>query len=182
MLAESFNITSPIKRRHVAEYSGMLPVRPDMLAFIQWRENIAPGQAIRLPGHGAISTQLANIIEFGKYMYFPGANRMAPENEDLTAKLKFVADPGLIDCSFFEYADLVAHYFNQYLYKYWLDCMATFVQSAVFYAPGLDSKDILSDFQRQTGVDMYREFDADIKAYYRLRLSRNQVTPRRKSG
>ncbi len=176
MLAEPI-LTQKKRTNH---YTGMLPIRPDMLAFIRWRENLEPDQPLSLPGSGAISTQLAAIIEFGKSMYFPGANRLAPENEDLTARLKFVADPGLIDCSFFEYADLVAHYFNRYLYKYWLDSMATFVQSATFYNPKLDSKDVLADFQRQTGVDTFREHDADIKAFYRLRLSRNQVTPRRK--
>jgi hypothetical protein len=163
-------------------YSGMLQVRPDMLAFVRWRENLLPDQPIQLPGHGAISNYLSDLIDFGKSMYFPGANRIAPDNAMLTARLKFHAAPGLIDCSFFEYADLVAHYFNQYLYKHWLDSQATFIGAATFYSPKLDSKDILSDYMRQSGVDEYREQDADIKAYYRLRLSRGQVTPKVKRG
>lgn len=161
-------------------YSGMLPIRPDLLAFIQWRENIAPGEALQLPGHGAISNYLSSLITFGKSMYFPGANRMAPDNEALTARLKFQAAPGLIDCSFFEYADLVAFAFNEYLYKHWIDSLATYIQSAMLYNQKLDAKDLLADYMRQTGVDSYREMDADIKAYYRLRLSRGQVTPKRK--
>ena len=161
-------------------FKGMIPVRPDMLNFIRWRENIAPDQPLQLPGHGAIGNYLAGLIEFAKSMYFPGANRIAPDNALLTARLQFHAAPGLIDSTFFEYADLVAFFFNDYMYKHWLDSQATFIGSAIFYAPKMDSKDVLADFMRQTGVDEFREHDADIKAYYRLRLSRHQVCPKRK--
>lgn len=182
MFAEATITQTTQARRTSNQYAGMLPIRPDMLAFIHWRENLQPGEPLLLPGSGAISNHLASIIEFGKSMYFPGANRIAPDNAELTAKLKFSAAPGLIDCSFFEYADLVAYYFNQFIVKHYLDSLATFVQAATFYNERLDSKDVLADFQRQTGVDMHREHDADIKAYYRLRLSRRMVTPRHKRG
>lgn len=172
-------ITTP---RRPNTFTGMIPVRPDMLAFVRWRENLAESAPLRVPGTGAISQYLYDLICFGKSMYFPGANRLAPECDDLSARLKFEAEPGLIDSSFFEYADLVAYYFNQYLYKNWLDSAATFVGAATLYCKGLDSKDVLADYQRQTGVDAHRELDADIKAYYRLRLARGLVTPRRKSG
>jgi len=178
----SLHATAPKKQRPAPGYSGMLPIRPDMLSFVRWRENLAPDQPIQLPGHGAIANYLSDLIDFGKSLYFPNANRIAPENPLLTARLKFHAAPGLLDETFFEYADLVAYYFNEYLYKHWLDSQATFIGSAMFYAPRLDAKDVLSDYMRQTGVDEFREQDADIKAYYRLRLSRHQVTPKRKSG
>ena len=159
---------------------GMIPIRPDMLAFVQFRENILPGEPIAIPGHGAIARYLVTLIEFGKSMYFPGANRIAPENDALTARLKFVAAPGIIDDHFWEYADLIAYYFNDYLYQHWLDSTATFVGAATFYSPRLDSKEVLADFMRQTNMENHREQDADIKAYYRLRLSRNLVVPKRK--
>ncbi len=182
MVAESVEPKTIQHVRPVPGYSGMLPVRHDMLAFICWRENLSPDQPISLPGHGAIANYLTDLIAFGKSMYFPGANRIAPDNALLSARLKFHAAPGLIDSSFFEYADLVAYYFNEFLYKHWLDSQATFIGGAILYSPKLDSKDVLADFMRQSGVDEFREQDADIKAYYRLRLSRRQVTPKSKRG
>ena len=160
---------------------GYLPIRPDLLKFIQWRENLAPDQALEVPGKGQISHYLATLIDFGKSLYFPGANRESREHPEHSAKLKFIAKPGLIDYTFFEYADKVAECFNVFLYHAWLEEQSRYVSIAVNYSAKLDAKDALEELRLASGMDDFRDSDADIKAYYRLRLHRGQVKPRPRS-
>jgi hypothetical protein len=154
---------------------GYLPMRPDLLHFVQFRENLAPDEPLLIPGKGFFSNYLAELIEFGKCMYFPGAVRMAPENPALTGKLRFIASPGLLDETFFEYADQVAARFNKVVYHALLEDEVRYVQVATTYDTALDAREALEHFRISTKMDHYRESDADIKANYRLRLSRGLV-------
>jgi hypothetical protein len=157
---------------------GMLPMRPDLLRFVQWRENLEASDYLTIPGKGFFSTYLANMIELAKSMYFPGAIRESRDNDDYTAKLRFEAAPGLLDSTFFEYAHLIAIGFNNIVYQALLEEQCRYVGIAQTYSPGLDAKEALEHFRISSGLDEVRESDADIKATYRLRLHRGLVRPR----
>jgi hypothetical protein len=40
---------------------GFIPMRPDLLRFIQWRENLEPDEYLPLPGKGFFSAYLTNL-------------------------------------------------------------------------------------------------------------------------
>lgn len=159
---------------------GYLPIRPDMLQFLRWRENLPPAEPLLLPGHGGIAAYLTGLIEMGKALYFPDSHRAAPDLADCISKLRFRAAPGLVDESFFLYAEWVAYVFNRFLYNLYVDEGCFYVAVAQSYAPArLEFKDALYHFHSESGVNDYREFDADIKSTYRLRDHRGQVKRRR---
>lgn len=157
---------------------GFIPMRPDLLRFIQWRENLEPDEYLPLPGKGFFSAYLTNMIELAQSMYFPGAVREARDRDEYSARLKFEAAPGLIDSTFFEYSPLITEKFNNVVYQALLEEQVRYVSIACEYTPHLDKKEALEHFRITTGLDEFRESDADIKASYRLRLHRGLVRSR----
>lgn len=162
---------------------GYIPIRPDLHQFLRWRENLPsdPTTALRLPGQGAICNYLTDLIQFGRTIYHP---QLAPPREPLyltglTDRLRFECAPGFIDESFFEYADLVAHYFNIFLQNHWKEEVDRWSAACCYSNPQLDRKDAIADLHRISGMEYYREVEADIRANHRFRDYRNLVKHRR---
>lgn len=162
---------------------GYIPIRPDLLQFVRWRENLSPSpdSALRLPGQGAICNYLTDLIQFGRSLYLPATaiEREPLELSGLTARLRFECAAGFMDESFFEYADLVAHYFNDFLHQQWKEEVDRWTAACTYSNPRLDRKDAIADLHRISGMDDFREVDSDIRANHRLRDYRQLVRHRR---
>lgn len=157
---------------------GYIPIRPDHLRFVQWRENLQePNTALRLPGQGAICNYLTDLIQFGRSIYLPAfaTEREPLELPCLTARLYFTASPGFLDHTFFEYADLVAYYFDQFLHNHWKEEVDRWTAAVLYCEPRTDRKDAIAELHRISGMEHFREVEADIKANYRIRDYRNVV-------
>lgn len=164
--------------------TGQIPIRPDLLQFVRWRENLAPDQPLPLPGHGAICNYLTDLISLARTLCpsqhaAPGIDVERVNVEQYTARLRFEARIGLIDESFFLYADLVAYYFNQFLAQHWREQVDAWSSVACYYIK-IDRKDAIRDLHEISGMDGYRELDTDIRTDHRLRAFRNLVRQRGK--
>lgn len=161
---------------------GYIPISPDLLQFVRWREHLAAADTpLRLPGQGAICNYLTDLIQFGRSLYIPAMpiEREPLELSRLTARLRFECSPGFLDESFFEYADLVAHYFNEFLRQQWKEEVERWTAACIYSNPRLDRKDAIAELHRISGMDDFREVDSDIRANHRLRDHRNLVICRR---
>ena len=165
--------------------SGQIPIRPDLLQFVRWRENLAPDQPLSLPGHGAIATYITDLIAFARSLCppekaggEPGVDVDRVHIVQLTARLRFEARPGLLDESFFLYADLVAYYFNNFLAQHWREQVDAWSSVACFYT-GMDRKDAITDLYEVSGMAVFREVDSEIKSDYRPRAHRKLIMRRR---
>jgi len=157
---------------------GYIPIRPDHLCFVQWRENLPDKTtALRLPGQGAICNYLTDLIRFGRSIYLPAfaIEREPLELPELTARLHFTAATGFIDHTFFEYADQVAYYFDSFLANQWKEEVDRWTAAVLYCEPRTDRKDAIAELHRISGMENFREVEADIKANYRIRDYRNVV-------
>lgn len=153
-----------------------------MLQFVRWRENLPSLESpLDLPGQGAVCNYLTDLIHIAATLYSPcTATAREPVNlEGYAARLHFTASRSIIDESFFDYADLVAHYFNAFLHNLWKEEVDRWTTVACLYSPGTDRKDAIADLHRHSGIEYYRELDADIRANHRFRDYRHLVAKRR---
>lgn len=161
---------------------GHIPISPDLLQFVMWRENLPTHDTpVRLPGQGAICAYLSDLIAFGATIYSPlfAVEREPVDNMKLTARLRFECSPGLVDCSFWEYSDLIAHYFSVFLAQQWKEEVDRWAASATYFNPRMDRKDAIAEIMRISGMDQFREVETVIRADHRFRDYRNLVTHRR---
>lgn len=161
---------------------GYIPIRPDLLQFVRWRENLTDIYTpIRLPGQGSICNYLTDLIQFGRSLYLPAIelHREPLDLTGLTSRLRFECAPGFIDESFFQYADLVAFYFNDFLHQQWKEEVERWAAACLHSNPRLDRKDAIADLHRLSGMDDFREVESDIRANHRLRCYRHAVVHRR---
>ena len=152
---------------------GVLPIRPDLLKYVYFKENLPVGAPLELPGLGVIRGELHNLIAFGHGVFSPFTCERAEESLDpLSARLPFVLHSAVYH-DFFQYADHVAYYFNRFLQRLRMDDLTLRYQIA--QELGVAGKDYISDIV--TGLDFaeQKEFDAIIKAGYRLRKQRAQI-------
>lgn len=160
---------------------GYIAIRPAMLQFLRWRENLQPGDALILPGKGAISIYLSELIAFARTLYNPANPLEVPDLPDYTARLHFQCAGAFIDESFFDYAALVSVYFNTFLYHLWLDEVDRYRAVAIVYSRDrLDGQDAIADLLRISGMEYFDELDTAIKRNYRLRDLRGMVHNRRR--
>lgn len=161
---------------------GYIPIRPDLLQFVVWRENLPDKSApLRLPGQGAICNYLTDLIEFGRSIYLPAftIEREPLELSGLTARLRFECAPGFLDESFFQYADLVAFYFNEFLHQQWKETAELWASVALRYNPAYHRKDAIADLHEVSGIGDLREWESDIRANRRFRDYRNTIVHRK---
>lgn len=157
---------------------GHIPIRPDLLQFVVWRENLPQKtDPLRLPGHGAICNYLTDLIQFGRTIHLPLLNieREPLLLEGLTERLRFECAAGFLDESFFQYADLVAHYFNDFLRHQWKEEVDRWCAAIHYCDPKRDRKQAIADLHLLAGMDGFREVESDIRADHRFRDYRGLV-------
>jgi len=164
---------------------GYIPIRPDLLQFVIWRENLPEKTApLVLPGQGAICAFLGELIQFARIVYQPifDIEREPIKLSGLTARLHFECAPGYMDESFFQYADLVAFYFNAFLLQQWKEQVEMWTTACLYYDPHHDRKEALCDLHRLSGMEHVRDYTSDIRASHRFRDSRRLVARKRIKG
>ncbi len=166
-------------RNHIR---GYIPIRPDLLQFVVWRENLPEKTTpLVLPGQGAICAFLGELIQFARIVYQPmfEIEREPLDLPHLSERLRFECAPGFIDESFFRYADLIAHFFNDFLHQQWKEEVEIWVEACLHCAPHTDRKEAIAQLHEKSGVGHLREWDSEIRANHRFRTHRGKVARKR---
>lgn len=152
---------------------GHLPIRPDLLKYVYFKENLPEGAPLELPGLGVVRGELHNLIAFGHGVYSPFTLERPEETlAPLCARLPFVLHTATYH-DFFEYADHVAYHFSRFLQRLRMDDLT--LRYMVAQELGVAGKDYIDSIVSSLDFQEQKEFDAIIKGSYRLRTQRAQV-------
>ena len=157
---------------------GYIPIRPDLLQFVLWRENLPEKTSpLCLPGQGAICNYLSDLMQFARATYSPlfSVEREPLALTGLTARLYFECSPGFVDESFFQYADLIAQSFNDFLHQHWKEVVDIWATACLYYDPKHHRKEAIADLHTLSRMGDLREWESDIRADHRFRAHRGTI-------
>lgn len=149
--------------------TGSIPIRPHLLKYVCWNENIKIGEAIDLKGGGNIAFILQMLLR-GKLESISYDDRQSV-GKDYTQSLYYVyplrhLNEGRIFID--EKAILI---FNQFLHKHFHETLNVLIIQNQKYGIKIESS--IKDFMDMLGIEDEIEYDSLKKANFRLRIARN---------
>lgn len=146
---------------------GGMPIRPHLLRFIQFRENLHGRDPLTVPGMSPLSVALGWQICKKKAYYADPVDALYRTH---TAVLRFQVSPSMYSDNLrFVSASGVRRY-EEFVSRCLTDHMLfLFTQAKAQRRPG---KDVIEEFLLQSGLDDFIDFDAAKKAVFRLRVHR----------
>lgn len=151
-------------------------VRPYLLAYAEWRENLEPGQPIVIPGCSPIAVAL-DLCLTNKSTYLASRARFIPP-EKFTRRLYYTISGSRSRDGFLFVTDAMMLRFNSFI----LHALHNDLADRIFrvLGEGVDdgqqvrgrAKAVMLEFMTECGIDELVEYDALAKANYRLRTHR----------
>ena len=155
------------------QLQGQIAVRPSTLAYIKWREFLPETTHMQLPGKtpfaSFLSTQLSLCVLFHSEGFFPPPP--APLLTGFTARLPFEASGILATERIFQLIDFAAARLDSFCYDLMYDDLIREIICGK-YAKAHE-KTIVEDFLRDRNLEDDIQWDAAIKAVYRIRKGRD---------
>lgn len=152
---------------------GQIAVRPATLQYVCWREHLAEGQPISIPGKTPFSSfltiQFSFCVMFHTEGFFPPPP--APTLTGYTARLPFEVSGALANTDIFQLIDFTAAKLDEFCYNLMYDDLIREIINGK-YAQAHE-KTIVENFLRERGLEDHVQWDAAIKAVYRIRQGRN---------
>jgi hypothetical protein len=151
---------------------GHIAVRPSTLQYIRWREFLPEQSSLSIPGKtpfaSFLTTQFSFCAMFHSEGFFPPPP--APQLNGFTARLPFECHGSLATENIFQLINFTAARLDDFCYDLMYDDLIREIICGK-YAKGHE-KTIVEDFLRDRGLEDNIQWDAAIKAVYRIRKGR----------
>lgn len=152
---------------------GQLAVRPSTLHYIRWREFLDEGAPLRIPGKtpfaSFLTAQLSFCVLFHSEGFFPPPP--APVLNGFTERLPFEITGPLASEDIFQLIDHTAAKLDDFCYDLMYDDLIREIICGKHARA--HEKTIVENFLRERGLEDDVQWDAAIKAVYRIRQGRN---------
>jgi hypothetical protein len=156
--------------------TGHLAVRPATLEYVQWREFLAKKQPIQIPGRSPVAsflqTQLSFCVLFHSEGFFPPPP--APQLTGFTCHLPFEVHGSLATEHIFQLLDFTAARFEEFIVSLMWDDLTREIINGKHAKQ--HEKTIVENFLRERHLEDHIQWDAAVKAIYRLRKGRDIPT------
>lgn len=160
-------------RDSLTTLSGHIAVRPSTLAYIKWREYLDANTPLLLPGRtpfaSFLTTQFSLCAMFHSEGFFPPPP--APALSGFTARLPFELSGSLATHNIFQLIDFAAARLDTFCYDLMYDDLIR--EIILGKHQKAQEKTIVEDFLRDRGLEDDIQWDAAIKAVYRIRKGRD---------
>jgi hypothetical protein len=164
--------------------SGYMPVRPKVLRFVEWRENLTYGQPLELPGKSPICMFLQSqmLLAF-RTIDIPALRRHNPfpvSVEKLGERLHLVLRGHYANPDIFLLLPEIARNFDTFLPS--LISEEVLSRTQIGFQFGLSGQMIIDEFLTEVGLDDLIESDAMIKDQFRFRARRKLENNTKRRG
>lgn len=160
-------------REQQSTLKGHIAVRPYVLEYIRWREHLTGDMPLQLPGKtpfaSFLSAQFSFCVLFHSEGFFPPPP--APALAGFTERLVFECRGALATEHIFQLINHVAAKLDAFCYDLLYDDLIReiiFGKHAKFH-----EKTIVENFLRERNLEDHIQWDAAIKAVYRVRQGRD---------
>lgn len=145
---------------------GFLPIRPHLLRYVEWREGLAPGAPVQLPGPSLVGVTL-NLILVSKSRLLLSPDGRATALAHCTARLHYEVHGRRYWHNQIFVTDDAALAFGEFLAS--LMHHDLLEQIIAGQRDRRLEKDVIVQFMIATGIDDFIEFEAMKQAQFRFR-------------
>jgi hypothetical protein len=148
-------------------FTASIPVRSHHLKFIEYVENLQPGEPLDLKSNSTISNWLRLLLTKKSKTDVYMKSSATKIGKDYNAELKFKIGVRTFDKLEFFYSVKTIHIFNQFIYNYLCDILLLEIRKGCIR--GIKEKEVIEQFMEDYGIDEMVDRDTLKKATYRLR-------------